>query len=101
MKRYSNPAVDLVIRAAQATGLPESRIYSSSRTPRACAARWAVWNALRIRYDWAHHEIADHFKCHRSTVSHGLKRAALRACQDPDFGNLCGSLFDAPSTKSA
>ena len=89
---YQNPARDLVMRAGIATGLPPSRIYSSSKVRRLVRIRWAIWHTLRTRHAWTFTEIGEEFGCDHSNVVHGVNKAAALITTDHLFAALTKSL---------
>ena len=86
-----NPVQALVSAASLATGVPESRIYSSSRTPLECSIRWSVFIILRRR-GWSLTDIGNAFCRDHSTVINGLRRASVLMDSDTWFSALVSYL---------
>jgi chromosomal replication initiation ATPase DnaA len=87
-----NTAIELVISAGIATGVPHSRIYSNSRVRLVVRTRWAIWHTLRTRHDWTFREIADEFGCEHSNIIHGVNRAASLILTNTWFAALSKTL---------
>ena len=86
-----NPVQALVAAASLATGVAESRIYSSSRTPLVCSIRWAVFVILRRR-GWSLADIGHAFFRDHTTVICGLRRASVLMDSDVWFSGLVSYL---------
>lgn len=87
-----NPAVALVTKAADITGVAHSRIYSREKTRRLANIRWAIFYALRTQHAWTFAEIGEHFGCHYSNVMHGVKCAEILLESDKWFIELTKQL---------
>ena len=86
-----NPVSTLVTAASLATGVAESRIYSSSRTPLVCSIRWALFVILRRR-GWSLTDIGNAFFRDHTTVLFGLRKASALLDADPRFSSFVSLL---------
>ena len=87
----SNLAVSLVYHASKLTGIKESRLYGTSRTPRTCAVRGAIGVILR-RCGWSLQEVGEAFcRGHGTIQKAGIKSAKLLTTNEW-FSNLVSKL---------